>query len=132
MIRCVLRKRAEHFGDGLAVRVSWGADCHPEECGVHEKLVRRLDRGGDRDAAGGEEWQVSFLGGTRILACMGVKEGGSLSQTTPCSPGFSNESVVTIDLNLELSPNRGRMGAATNSEERVPMKTPMSMVRAKP
>ena len=59
-------------------------------------------------------------------------EENSRHHTTPCSPGRSKTPRVTAVLNDVVSPNRGSIGAATNREETVPMKTPISMVSAKP
>lgn len=63
---------------------------------------------------------------------MGYGEEGTPHQTTPFAPGRSKTSRVTACLNDMVVPKRGSMGAATNSEDSVPMKTPISMVSAKP
>lgn len=71
-------------------------------------------------------------GGPAFPQFMGYGEEEPPYQTTPFAPGRSKTSRVTACLNDMVVPKRGSMGAATNSEDNVPMKTPISMVSAKP
>ena len=56
----------------------------------------------------------------------------SRHQTTPCSPGRSKTPRVTAVLNERVSPNREALALRRTGRKSLPMKTPMSIVNAKP